>query len=729
MKKLFVSILALTAFVACQSGFDGAEVVVPSQNGANYGGSHTIYAEVGVGEVTKATYGDDFSAMWEEGDQLALLQEHADYGKTFGVVNKLNIKEGWGTSFAKFNGDISVDATSPRVYHIAYPAEAVTFGTSMTLTKNGETTYTTKDSGSILGSTMAFYAASANYTYNYTATLNVTVPTTQNGEWTPYMYASTTEAVSSMGIGTQKLTTLTGAIAIRAFEADGVTPKQLASVSIMSGDAPIAGAFVGTSESTASATVNGAYTSDDYSTVRDDDTSSSMPGRTKGKAEADKLLASAAQSFEPSTVTATKSMSLAFAGTATTIEATNLENVSMDKDGFYTYHINVVPATVGSLTIVATAADGSSIVKSINNQTFKASARKGYTLKWEEATLTCGSVETWFDNYSSDASFNLEGSTIYANNIKVEGVDAENVQAIALVVGDQVYGMQSGVAEVAQIKAEGLASGNYTAFVYASVKVNGKVRDLTAAVGNYNVTTIPTVTSNIYSSYSKNGAKALNNDVYGNEIRATATLSDSYIQANLVQSAALVYGNSSVAMNIGQECKGTAIYGAHTTSVKVVLKNGCTITSASCTTHVTGIPYHADWRNSDYSGWKFVNISDKGSSLQVANGKLGCIISPAFHIPDGSCSVNAAIAASTNATSSGNYTTSYVYAGTQSSSASESGATASVNYNSSASNPDAPLASANSAINLTTSNPCVVFTAKDFRLLCDTYVYQAKITY
>ena len=723
MKKLFVSILALTAFVACQSGFDGADVVVPSQNGANYGGSHTIYAEVGVGEVTKATYGDDFSAMWEEGDQLALLQEHADYGKTFGVVNKLNIKEGWGTSFAKFNGDISVDATSPRVYHIAYPAEAVTFGTSMTLTKNGETTYDYNDGSYQCG----YWFGSAKFDYKYETVLDITVPTTQNGEWTPYMYASTTEAVSSMGIGAKELTTLTGAIAIRAFEADGVTPKQLASVSIMSGDAPIAGAFKGVSISSASMNITGDATSKEYSVLSPDDVAW-YEGYIKGKAAAEELLVSKARSTEPTTVAVTQSMSLAFAGTATTIEATNLENIAMDKDGFYTYHINVVPATVGSLTIVATAADGSSIVKSINNQTFKASARKGYTLKWEEATLTCGSVETWFDNYSSDASFNLKGNTIYANNIKVEGVDAENVQAIALVVGDQVYGMQSGVAEVAQIKAEGLASGAYTAFVYASVLVNGKVKDLTAAVDTYNVTTIPTVTSNIYSSYSKNGAKELNKDVYGNEIRATATLSDSYIQeANLVQSAALVYGNSSVAMNIGQECKGTASYGAHTTSVKVVLKNGYTITSASCTTHVTGIPYHADWRNSDYSGWKFVNISDKGSSLQVSNGKLGCIISPAFHIPDGSCSVNAAIAASTSATSTGGYTTSYIYAGTQSSSATESGAKASVNYGSNASN--TPLASANSAINLTTSNPCVVFTAKDFALFCDTYVYQAKITY
>ena len=69
-------------------------------------------------------------------------------------------------------------------------------------------------------------------------------------------------------------------------------------------------------------------------------------------------------------------------------------------------------------------------------------------------------------------------------------------------------------------------------------------------------------------------------------------------------------------------------------------------------------------------------------------------------LPDGSCSVNAAIAASTSATSTGGYTTSYIYAGTQSSSATESGAKASVNYGSKASN--TPLASANSAINLKT---------------------------
>ena len=645
MKKLFVSILALTAFVACQSGFDGADVVVPSQNGANYGGSHTIYAEVGVGEVTKATYGDDFSAMWEEGDQLALLQEHADYGKTFGVVNKLNIKEGWGTSFAKFNGDISVDATSPRVYHIAYPAEAVTFGTSMTLTKNGETTYDYNDGSYQCG----YWFGSAKFDYKYEAVLDITVPTTQNGEWTPYMYASTTEAVSSMGIGAQELTTLTGAIAIRAFEADGVTPKQLASVSIMSGDAPIAGAFKGVSISSASMNITGDATSKEYSIVSEGDIAW-YEGYAKGKAAAEELLVSKARSTEPTTVAVTQSMSLAFAGTATTIEATNLENVAMDKDGFYTYHINVVPATVGSLTIVATATDGSSIVKSINNQTFKASARKGYTLKWEEATLTCGSVETWFDDYSSDASFNLEGNTIYANNIKVEGVAAENVQAIALVVGDQVYGMQSGVAEVAQIKAEGLASGAYTAFVYASVLVNGRVKDLTAAVDTYNVTTIPTVNCTVKTSYAENGVVAKTNSMNGDVVQVTANLSDAYVASNLVNgnwnANFTGAGSFTVSGAIGATATKSGIaygnWGAYNCSVSVTLKNGYVCKSSDVPAYVTGIPYSYNFYSNGSTnldaaksaGWVFTSTGTQSDQVWICKGSsVGVIGSPKFYAP------------------------------------------------------------------------------------------------
>ena len=242
MKKLFVSILALAAFAACQSDFNNDVNFDAPQGGSNVnvGGSHTIYAEVGVGEETKATYGEGLKATWEESDQLALLQEHADYGKTFSVVNKLDIKDGWGTSKAAFNGDISVDATAPRVYHIAYPASAVKFNVSMS-----QTPVVTSENYSQTTPGIGKYSATGYATCTYNSNMTITLPAEQNGKWEPYMYASTSEAVSSNAIGAKTLTTLNGAIAIRAFEPDGVTPKQLKSITITSSDAAIAGTFSG----------------------------------------------------------------------------------------------------------------------------------------------------------------------------------------------------------------------------------------------------------------------------------------------------------------------------------------------------------------------------------------------------------------------------------------------------------------------------------------------------
>lgn len=159
-------------------------------------------------------------------------------------------------------------------------------------------------------------------------------------------------------------------------------------------------------------------------------------------------------------------------------------------------------------------------------------------------------------------------------------------------------------------------------------------------------------------------------------------------------------------------------------------KDGHIYKSAPQTVHITGLPYHADWRSKDYSDWKYTKISDKGTSLQVDNRALGCIISPEFKVP-GNTSVTSAIAASTNATQVGGYDKSYAYVGTRNSSATESGAVASIGYESdfSGAMPDTPLVKHNANLTLTTSAPCVVMTAKDFALFCNTYIYQAQITY
>ncbi|MBQ3248777.1 MAG: hypothetical protein IJB03_03860 [Alistipes sp.] len=169
-------------------------------------------------------------------------------------------------------------------------------------------------------------------------------------------------------------------------------------------------------------------------------------------------------------------------------------------------------------------------------------------------------------------------------------------------------------------------------------------------------------------------------------------------------------------------------------------KDGHIYKSAPQTVHITGLPYHADWRSKDYSDWKYVSVLDLGNSLQVEDAKtswtqwlaskLGCIISPEFKVP-GNTSVTSAIAASTNATQAGNYDKSYAYVGTQNSSATESGAVATIGYVSDFSGAvsDTPLVKHNANLTLTTSTPCVVMTAKDFSPACYTYIYQAQITY
>ena len=578
MKKLFVSILALAAFAACQSDLDNdLNVNVPQQGGATIQGEHTIYAEVGIGEETKATYGDGLKATWEEGDQIALLQEHADYNKTFGVVNKLKIKEGWGTSSAAFNGDISVDATSPRVYHIAYPVNAVSFSTSSSLALVSDISY--ENNSPIAGYQLK---ASGVYNYTYNSTLTITLPASQNGKWEPYMYASTSGAVSSNGIGAKTLTTLTGAIAIRAFEPDGVTPKQLKQITITSSDAAIAGAFSGTATSVGS-----------LGTVTGDETAwHTAFEESSAQSKARASLESKAQSLEPTSTSVTKAMSLAFNGSERVITLTGLENIPMDSEGYYTYYVNIAPTTVGTLEIQALDINGGEIDRVVNDQTFTASHRKGYKLTWEEASLVPGTIETWYDNWNT-SSFELAGNTIYAHNIGVNGVPASNVLALGVEIDGQLHASsaQSGVLSQKELKIEGVANGTYSICTYAKIMLNGKETVLKGDVKTITVTPIPTATYSVYTSYSNNGGKSLRNDVYGNELRARVDISDAYIQTNFVKSTTLTYGGSTANLTPGQEWKTTLAYGAHSTSVKVVLKNGYTLSSGNYTSHITGIPF------------------------------------------------------------------------------------------------------------------------------------------
>ncbi len=641
MKKLFVSIFALAAFAACQSDFSDVNLDAPQQGGnANVGGSHTLYAEVGVvgEEDTKATYDEELNATWEENDQIALLQEHANYGSTFSGVGVLNIKEGWGTSKALFNGEISVDATEPRVYHIAYPASAVSFATTSELSLVGSVTYENN-------SPIAGYQLKAHGTYNYiyNSTLNVTVPTTQNGKWEPYMYASTSEAVNSEAIGAKVLITLTGAIAVRAFEPDGKTPKQLKQIVIKSNDVAIAGAFSGTAQSVGSL---GEVVGDETAWHTSFEESSA-----KGKALAS--LESKVKAMVPATVSQTKAMSLSFAGSDKTITATNLDAIASEADGNYTYYINVAPATLAAstLTIEATDVDGSTLKRVVDKEVvIAASHRAGFNLTWEDATLKGATIETWYNDWNKGSQFQLEGSTIYVDNVSIDGnISADQVSAIGVKINGTFHeaSQQSGKLAISPIVISGLSSGVYKVQPVAKVSLNGEEKWLECAEVEKTVTSIPQVTDySVRTSYSSNGNVDKTNDINGDILRVKANISDSYVANNFVdgKTYTICYGSNTVTQTLGSEKDITLAYGAwgqYVCYVKILLKNGYVVESNKYTTSVTGIPYTYDFDavssdNNNWLGWTPQGASKgnaKNGFYKVTKLNSKYMVSPKHHVP------------------------------------------------------------------------------------------------
>lgn len=238
-------------------------------------------------------------------------------------------------------------------------------------------------------------------------------------------------------------------------------------------------------------------------------------------------------------------------------------------------------------------------------------------------------------------------------------------------------------------------------------------------------------------SYYLAGDKATANSCANNVIYFDGASTYANIQNAMVAEAGFIVDGKEYAATIDTASKSFSMgnvtvssWGAKSVEAYIKTKDGRTFKSAAQTVHITGLPYHADWRSSNYSDWKLVSISYSSNRLQVSNNTLGCIISPEFKVPSGSIRLNSAIAASTSATSIGDYTSSYAYVGTRNSSAKESGAVASVAEHTGAPHqPNTPLQQHNGVLELTSSNPCVVMTAKDFRWFCDTYVYQAKIEY
>ena len=625
MKKLFISIMALAAFVACQSNDNEINSNTPGFNGGADANLVTLYAEVGVGEDTKATYGDDLSALWEENDQIALVQESANYGSTFNTVNALDIKRGVGTNSAAFWGDVTVPTESPRIYHIAYPVSAVSFATSSQLNLIGNITY--ENNSPIAGYQLK---AHGTYEYVYNSTLNITVPTVESGKWEPYMYASTPEAVSANGIRATHLTTLTGAIAVRAYEADGTTPKKLAKVTISSANSAIAGAFSGTAQSVGSL----------GEVVGDETAWHTAFEESSAQSKALASLESKVKSMTPATVSQTKAMLLAFAGTVKSVTVENAD-VAADANGDYVYYLNVAPFAGEQISIQAVAEDGTSLIRVIPSATLTASQRMRVKLTWEHAGLTNGSVETWYDSYADDHSTKLAGNKVYVNNVVVEGVEASAVSAIGALVYDLNGNLvaqnisANNTLSLSQVVVDVPTSGTYNVISYAKVTVNGEEIDLTGESKKVNVTSIPTDASLVQSSYSKNGTVAPTNGIGGTSLECTPALSDSTIPANLVSSCQLVYGSTTVNASLNSKKSVSLALGQYNCYVKITLGNGYVCQSGTYTTHITGIPYTLNTSSNDGTWTEDQEVLwNNGGGVRLGNYVGGVAsIQKKFHLP------------------------------------------------------------------------------------------------
>ena len=279
------------------------------------------------------------------------------------------------------------------------------------------------------------------------------------------------------------------------------------------------------------------------------------------------------------------------------------------------------------------------------------------------------------------------------------------------------------------------ANGNVCSKAY-----NGKIFERGKTIRVNIDWSIPSVTLGVpmtsYSYYNA-GDSATANSCANNVIYFTQSSTYANLQNAMVAEAGFIVDGTSYTATLDTATKSFSMgnvtvssWGAKSVEAFVKTKDGRIIKSAPATVHITGLPYHADWRSADYGDWTYKKIADKGSYLRVDNGALGCIISPAFHMPD-NVDTTPSVAACTGATVVGNYDKCYMYAGTKNSSASESGANVTIPFVAGdAENPSTEFRKlGNAKVTLSSSNPCCVITAKDFRVFCSTNIYQAKIEY
>lgn len=223
MKKIFISILSAAVFAACAKSETEEFIPVGPEPEEE---AQSVYVEIGAttGSDTKATYDENLKAYWEAGDQILAVQGSATSdtfhfpstgSKDFEITASdiLSIINGAMTNSGTFIGNITeYDTKHSRYFHFAYPAN--------------QTGMTTKTH-------IPYGQSQVAEQYSTTTTCTYTVPTEQDGKWTPFLCASTTEKTTAAAItGIDFGTSLNACFGIRVFESDKTTPKKIKSITI-----------------------------------------------------------------------------------------------------------------------------------------------------------------------------------------------------------------------------------------------------------------------------------------------------------------------------------------------------------------------------------------------------------------------------------------------------------------------------------------------------------------
>lgn len=566
MKKIFISILSAAMFAACAK--TETENITPV-NPEPEDEAQTVYVEIGAttGSDTKATYDENLKAYWEAGDQILAIQGSAT-NKTYNFpsigskdfeaeTNVLSLNDGEMTNTAKFIGDITVyDSDNNRYFHFAYPA-----GQSQMKTNTH----------------IPYGQSSVSTDYKTTTTCSYTVPSEQDGKWTPFLCTSTADKTTAANITNIDFGTSRNAcFAVRVYESDKTTPKKIKSITIVAENN-----IVGT-----------------ISATTDND------GSFAGK------------EFE-------------IIGGGNMITADNLQNIET-LNGLYEYRFEVLPIGSGKISLTVTDESGSVITRTANAKTFKANTRSGVNVYWDAATITMDEPLSWYGDTTANKYSTLKTDVIYVNNVAVHGVSTSDITEVGVYVNGNKYQENNVSLSFNKEIAAYAGSGVYTIKPYAIISGKGEI---TGEEKSITVTGELSIASHtIRSSYNSNGAVAKNNDLAGDKIYAKVLLNDTFAAENLIESATLYYGDNTLTIDAkGSEFYTESIaYQAYSDCyAKIEFKNGYVISTTDYTINVTGIPYSITTNSATPTGWETSNTTTSNGKLLIKDG--GYILSPAFY--------------------------------------------------------------------------------------------------